>query len=931
MDARPPQRTEARAVSPNQTPWHARDLEKVAQELKTDAARGLAAAEAAQRLAEHGRNQLAEAAPDPWWRKLASQFRDLVIWILIVAAVIAGAMEEWIDAGAILAIVVLNGLVGYLQEARAEKALASLKSLSSPHARVMRDGAVAVVEAAELVPGDRIELEAGDNIPADARVVEAFSLQAQEAALTGESAPVNKSTRQLDEDTSLAERTNMVFMGTVITNGKASAIVTGTGMGTELGAIAGLLAHEEREPTPLQRRLADLGRTLLYVCLTLVGIIFALHIARGEEPIEVLLLAVSLAVAAVPEGLPAVVTMTLAVGLRRMVSRNALIRKLPSVETLGSVTVICSDKTGTLTRNQMTVRRVVTAAASFDVSGAGYQPEGEFKNVDDQQPLAADRIPSDLRLLLEIAAYCNHSQLRQHPEHRGWEIIGDPTEGALVVAARKAGIDPQADPRRVLGELPFDSQRKMMSVAVANADGKPMMFTKGAPDLLLAKCKSERLGDEVKPLDDNRRKAIEAANSELAAQALRVLAFAYRDDLAINDHDAEAATAQLAEENLVFVGLVGMIDPPREEVKIAVQQCRDAGIRPVMITGDHPATAAAIARELGIADDKTASAVTGRDLDALDDNALAKRVAEISVYARVTAEHKLRVVRAWQKNQHIVAMTGDGVNDAPAVKSADIGIAMGITGTDVTKEASDMVLTDDNFASIVSAVEEGRGIFDNIRKAVHYLLSCNASEVLLMFFAAVAGWPAPLLPIHILWINLVTDGLPALALGLEPPEKDVMRRPPRPAREAVITLDRGLFIVIHGTLMATAALVGFAIAYDGTESTESVARDTAFCIVALSQLAYAFSCRSPRRTLPELGFKTNLPMFAAIGISTSLQLLVVFLPIAQPIFKTEAAATAPWPWIIALALAPVTLVEVGKLVLTFRRNHRRDNAEKRDG
>lgn len=911
--------------------WHARDAADIARELNSDFSRGLRAAEAARRLAEHGPNRLAEAPPDPWWRKLAAQFRDLVIWILIAAAIIAGAIGEWIDAGAILAIVVLNGLVGYLQEARAEKALASLKSLSSPHARAMRDGAVALIEAAELVPGDRIELEAGDHVPADARLVEAFALQAQEAALTGESAPVNKSTKSLDQDTSLAERTNMVFMGTVITAGKAAALVTGTGMATELGAIAGLLAHEEREPTPLQRRLADLGRTLLYVCLTLVAIIFALHVARGEDKFQVFLLAVSLAVAAVPEGLPAVVTMTLAVGLRRMVRRNALVRKLPSVETLGAVTVICSDKTGTLTRNEMTVRRVVLANAEFDVTGGGYQPRGEFiarpaSRNGAGKPVDRADLPSELRLLLEIAAYCNHAQLRQNPEHGGWEIIGDPTEGALVVAARKAGIDPQANARRVLGALPFDSQRKMMSVAVADADGKPVMFTKGAPDVLLARCKFERVGEEVVPLDDERRAAIERANADMAAGALRVLALAYRDDLAIDDHDADAATAQLAEENLVFVGLVGMIDPPRDEVKVAVAQCRAAGVRPVMITGDHPATAAAIARELGVLDHGAGDAVTGRELDALDDRALAERVLEISVYARVTAEHKLRVVRAWQKNKHIVAMTGDGVNDAPAVKAADIGIAMGITGTDVTKEASDMVLTDDNFASIVSAVEEGRGIFDNIRKAVHYLLSCNASEVLVMFVAAVAGWPAPLLPVQILWINLVTDGLPALALGLEPPERDVMHHPPRPAREPVITRDRGLFIVVHGCLMAAAVLVGFVLVYDGTDATEPRARHTAFCLMAFTQLAYAFACRSPRRTLPELGVRTNVPMFAAIAISTALQLLVVFLPGAQTVFQTQAAAEAPWLWIVVLALAPVTVVEVGKLLYSARRNRRHPSA-----
>jgi Ca2+-transporting ATPase len=924
MNASSPRSPHSDAESKQTPSWHALDVDQVVAAITSDLERGLTADEATRRLREHGPNRLTEAPPIPWWRKLAAQFRDLVIWILIVAALIAGVMGELIDAGAILAIVVLNGLVGFFQEARAERALASLKNMSSPHARVLRDRAIAVIEAADLVPGDRIELEAGDYVPADARVIEAFSLQAQEAALTGESAPVSKSVAQLEIDVSLAERANMVFMGTVVTAGKAAALVTATGMHTELGKIAGMLAHEAHEPTPLQRRLAELGRTLLYVCLSLVAIIFVLHIIRGEPPLEVLLLSVSLAVAAVPEGLPAVVTMTLAVGLRRMVKRNALVRRLPSVETLGAVTVICSDKTGTLTRNEMTVRRIVTAEVDIDVTGGGYQPEGEFlprgeRNENARTAVSGDALPSDVRRLLEIGAYCNHAQLRQHPEHRGWEIVGDPTEGALVVAARKAGIDPQSQRRPVLAELPFDSERKMMSVAVADATRKPVMFTKGAPDVLLAKCKFERVGDETKPLEDRRRKEIDNVNANMAAEALRVLAFAYRDDINIDARGADAADAKLVEEDLVFVGLVGMIDPPRDEVKVAVVQCRAAGIRPVMITGDHPATAAAIARELGIIDHDAGAGVTGHELDRMNDSELAERVDGISVYARVTAEHKLRVVRAWQKNQHIVAMTGDGVNDAPAVKSADIGIAMGITGTDVTKESSDMVLTDDNFASIVSAVEEGRGIFDNIRKAVHYLLACNASEVLLMFVAAVIGWPPPLLPIHILWVNLVTDGLPALALGLEPPERDVMRRPPRPAREPVITRERAVFIVVHGLLMASAALAGFATAYDGTEATEDVARDTAFCIVAFSQLAYAFACRSPRQTLPQLGFRTNMPIFAAIGISTLLQLAVVFIPAAQTIFQTHAAAAAPWLWIVALSLAPVTIVEVRKLLVAARR------------
>ncbi|TXT22120.1 MAG: cation transport ATPase [Planctomycetota bacterium] len=717
-------------------------------------------------LTRIGWNSLAEAPPVPRWKKLIGQFKELVIWILIVAAIISGAMGEWADAAAILAIVIVNGIIGYLQEEKAGRALAALQKLSSPMAKVIRDGTLQSVPARELVPGDRIELEAGDNIPADARLLIDFGLRIQEAALTGESVPVDKdAVCVLNETAPLGDRRNMVYMGTITAAGKASAVVVATGMDTELGHIAGLLQRSEPEPTPLQRRLAELGKVLVFVCLVIVVVIFTLQLLRGGKLLETLLVSVSLAVAAVPEGLPAVVTLTLALGLQRMVKRNALVRKLPSVETLGSVTVICSDKTGTLTRNEMTVREIVAGGEQFQVTGAGYAPHGEFLKIDRshvRQNVGTEEIAprsgehgyevvnaheqTDLMQALTTAARCNNATVSPRGDDAdSWQVIGDPTEGALIVAALKAGIEAHDRAYHIVHEIPFDSERKAMSVVVRGPDGSSVMHTKGAPEVILAKCVAERRGGHAEPLTAERRQQIMQSNSEMASRALRVLALAYRDH-------SESSGPEYDEADLVFAGLVGMIDPPREEAKDAVKRCRAAGISPVMITGDHPETALAIARELQIAGNED-RVVTGQELDAIPDDRLKAQVDQIAVYARVSAEHKLRVVNAWKQRGQIVAMTGDGVNDAPAVKAADIGIAMGVTGTDVTKEASDMVLTDDNFASIVNAVEEGRGIFDNIQKFVHYLLSCNAGEVLLMFFAALIGWPVPLLAIQILWIK----------------------------------------------------------------------------------------------------------------------------------------------------------------------------------
>jgi len=773
------------------------------------------------------------------------------------------------------------------------------------------------------VPGDLVELEAGDQVPAVARLVSATAYRAQEAALTGESAPVTKDAAAvLEEGTALAERANMVFMGTIAAAGRARAVVTATGTATEIGRIAGMLERAAPRTTPLQRRLAALGRVLVWVCLGLVLVIALLQLLRGGELSQVLLVAVSLAVAAVPEGLPAVVTIALALGLQRLVRRNALVRKLPSVETLGSVTVICSDKTGTLTRNEMTVREIGTGGRWYRVTGAGYAPHGRFltapppaeRRVGDQEDSAAElgaqvdpREEVDLRMALEIAVRCNNARLVSGDEEGvAWKVLGDPTEGALVVAAMKAGIEPElAAGRRVVFELPFEPERRRMSVAIRDGDASVTLYVKGAPEVLLELSTRERRNGKELPLDDARRREILEDGAALAADALRVLALAYRRGEHFDPEDAE--------RDLVFAGLAGMQDPPREGAREAVATCRRAGIRPVMITGDHPSTALAIARELGIAgpDD---GVVTGRDLDQLSEGALVQRVEGIAVYARVEAGHKLRVVRAWKSRGQVVAMTGDGVNDAPALQEADIGIAMGITGTEVTRQAADMVLVDDNFASIVAAVEEGRGIFDDIQKFVLYLLSTNSAEVLFMLAAAVAGWPVPLIPIQILWMNLVTDGLPALALGVEPPEPDVMERPPRPARQSLLGRAQGAFILGRGAMVMAAGAIGFALVLHGAGGELERARTVAFCTVVFAQLLYAFAFRSQRYTLPELGLTTNRPLLGAVTLAILLQLAIVLFPAAHSVFDVSLPTPSEWGLIAGLSITPVTIVEVAKIL-----------------
>jgi P-type Ca2+ transporter type 2C len=875
----------------------------------SDSRNGLSRSAAKQLMELNGPNELSAATPEAWWKRFLRHFNELVVWILLAAVLISGILGDWVDAAAIFAVILLNGILGFLQEERAGRAMEALRKLSAPMAKVIRDGAPKLIPARELVPGDRVEFEAGDNIPADARLIQSFNLSIQEASLTGESAPVEKDARTvLPNETPLGDRGNMVHLGTVVSSGRGGGVVVGTGMSTEMGRIAGMLQASGTEPTPLQKRLHQLGRYLITICLGIVGLILVIYLLRGEPLLEAVLFSVSLAVAAVPEGLPAVVTVALALGLRRMVKRNALIRKLPSVETLGCVTVICSDKTGTLTRNEMTVRKLIVASGEYDVTGIGYEPHGEFKRVGEAgaRALNGSGLPGDLSLALSIGAWCNNSSIVQSPEQsESWQCIGDPTEGALIVAARKAGLTNVEREKRLVHENPFDSERKVMSVVIQKEDGAGLiLFAKGSPERILNLCNKELISGQNQPLSESAKSEWLRRNHDLASKALRVLAVAYRPVPESDEHPFE-------EKDLIFVGLVAMMDPPREEVKGAVEKCRTAGIRPVMITGDHADTALAIARELGIANEAS-RAISGQELDTLSDEELSKHLDDVAVFARVTAQHKLRLVNLFRSQGHVVAMTGDGVNDAPAVRSVDIGIAMGITGTDVTKEASDMILTDDNFTSIVNAVEEGRGIFSNIQKFLQYLLASNASEVIFILIVALAGMPTPLIPIQILWINLVSDSFPALALGMERTEPHVMLQKPRASGRSVLVVGDAIRILTHGSVLALTALGTFIYALRQEGGSVEHARAVAFGVLAYAQIFYALACRSQFKSFFQMGIFSNGPFVAAILISGSLQLGVMTLPFAREVFGVASLVSQDWLLIIGLALVPVTMIETSK-------------------
>ena len=890
-------------------------LDDLTTRLGSDSDRGLAGQEAERRHAEFGPNELPEAPPLSLLKLFLSQFTSVIVWVLIGAAVVSGLLEDWLDAAAILAIVLLNGVLGFVQELRAERSLAALRKMSVATARVFRDGILRSIPARELVSGDLILLKAGDRIPADARLIYTANFQTQEASLTGESTAVRKHADVIARTgVPLADRTNMVFMGTVAVSGKARALVVATAVRTELGQVAAMIqkaTEAEREETPLQRRLEQFGYTLLWLALGVVTVVFLLGYLRGEPAVLMLLTAVSLAVAAVPEGLPAVVTITLALGVTRLVTRHALIRKLPAVETLGSATVICTDKTGTLTKNEMTVTRLFAGDRVFEVTGEGYAPVGEIReSLGVRREMSSSdpsRLPLGLRDLLTAAVLCNGAILRQ--EEGAWRILGDPTEGALLVVAAKAALTIETfdSAYHFLGEVPFDPERKMMTIVRRTPDG-PTAYVKGAPDVLLRHC-THRLAMDgtTEPLTESIRATILDANASFAHQALRVLAMARRR----LDREPDAYRGQEMEDQLVFLGLAAMKDPLRPEVKAAVQACHDAGIQTVMITGDHKDTAVAIAEELREVKGPIQS-LSGMELDRLSDDELVRTVDKVAVYARVSAEHKLRIVKAWKARGAIVAMTGDGVNDAPAVKAADIGVAMGITGTDVTKEAADMVVTDDNFASIAAAVEEGRGIFDNIRKTIHFLLSCNFGEVLVMLFAALIGLPLPLVPIQILWMNLVTDGFPALALAVDPKSPDLMKQPPR--RPEARLLDSGTLLVIgaQGVMLGAISLGAFAYSLYALHREVEQARTVAFTVMVMVQLVHAFNCRSERLSLFQVGMWTNRPLLLSFSLSLGIQVAVLTIPAAASIFKVAPLPIEDWALMGVMSLLPLLLMELIK-------------------
>jgi Ca2+-transporting ATPase len=904
-----------------QLAWHHATAAEVADYWKTDLQKGIQPADAAERLAKVGPNRLPEEPPESVWVKLYGQVSDPTVLALIGAAAIAAGLglfmprpedsflERFGDSIAILAIVVINAILGLLQAARAEKALHALREMAAPTAKVIRGARTLDIPSAELVPGDIILLEDGDKVPADVRLFESHDLDSEEAALTGESVPVQKNhALELERDAALAERVTMVFMGTRISRGRGRGIVTNTGVYTELGKIAGMLARVEEEPTPLEEDLERFGQRVVFGCIAVSAIVFAAGLLMGNQSArELFLVAVALAVAAIPEGLPAVTTIVLALGTQRMARRSALVRRLPAVETLGCAQVICTDKTGTLTQNAMTVRRLWVDGASFTVEGdprkldGGITPTGEKSHHE-----------ADLRLALESAAHASGAHLTIINKDQ-IEIQGDPTDAALQVLARRLEVEA---PGKVLGEQPFSSARRMASL-MAHVGGHVRVYVRGAPEALIERASRVIRGGHPTAISDVDRKAIAEVAADWAARSMRVIGLAMRENL---PHPVGPCVPSPEwEEELTFVGLVGIVDPPRPEVGPAIAEARRAGIRTVMITGDHPATGRAIAEEIGLWTGPTDTLLTGAELDRLDQQALEEKIDKVAVVARATAEHKLRIVQALKARGFICAMTGDGVNDAPAVKAASIGVAMGKAGTDVTKEAAALVLADDNYATIVAAVEEGRAIYANIRKFIFFLLSSNAGCVLFVLIASLLGWEAPLAPIQILWINLITNGLPALALGVDTRDPEQMVQPPREPGGAILSGREYITMMVVGAIMAATALVAFHVALPNPhhESSPLVlarARAIVFSILAVGPLMHSFNCRSEHRSLFALGVFTNRALWGAVLIGVILQAVTLYVPPLNPVFKTAPLDGVALLWVLAMSLLPFVLGELVKLL-----------------
>lgn len=883
--------------------WWLQSEQEVTHNLNTDSHQGLSRSEAQKRLQEFGPNQLIEQQKVSFLHLFFDQFSSFIVWILIAAAIIAGALKEWIDALAIITIVILNALLGFFQEYKAEKSLAALRKMVTRSSKVIRDGKLQTLPSKKIVPGDLVLIEAGDHIPADGRFIKSFGLSTQEAALTGESIPIHKIAESLEEqDLSVGDKKNMGFLGTVAVSGKGYMIVTETGIQTELGKIALLLQQGNEEQTPLQKRLHELGLRLVWICLGIVSLVFAFGFLKGTPLIENFLISISLAVAAIPEGLPTIVTIALSIGVHKMARRNALVRRLPSVETLGCTTVICTDKTGTLTQNEMTVRSIWINNTYIDVTGIGYSPEGNFEI--NHLTIIPKNIPG-LLMALKIGILCNSAELHQTHDHlKNWNITGDPTEGALLAVAGKANLFKQdlETEHPLLSEIPFDSERKRMSMVRQTTEG-PVLFIKGAADIMLTHSQSILLNGKIEPLTTERKKHIVDANAYLASQALRVLAVGYRP------LSQDAKIDHTLEDKVILVGLIAMMDPPRPEVKKAIEICENAGITTVMITGDHKETAIAVAKELNLL--KSDSIIlTGAELEQIDDNRLKKCLRKVAIYARASATHKLRIVRAWKSLGEVVAMTGDGVNDAPALKEANIGIAMGITGTDVTKEASDMVITDDNFASIVNAVEEGRGIYDNITKFVCYLASSNIAEIIVVFMGMLVGFTdfagnpfVPLSAVQILWINLASDGLPAIALGVDPIDQKSMKRSPRKPSDSIISRKKALHLLLISFVIALGTL---AACYFGMNKSGELAQTMAFTTLVVLELVAVQIIRSPYN----LSIFSNPFILVAVALSFLMQMFIVYTPFLQSVFKTVPLSTREWGIILAITIVVWVLCDL---------------------